>query len=814
MTAFLEESTRLVYWVIFKPLSLSEHLDLESPAALQQHSRLYHLLTSEREVDKRLASQTLFVVFLNSLVWPVIGQVLARGLGYSLSWDDVAFNMVLGLLFGLLGALVGGTSLGISLSILVPIVGSLIADQTIEAARTAFESNDFRFSLFTGHILGLLLGFTGSVAFSRAAINWLQATSTLVSTLVFTGGVHLLTGGGASNLSQGAIFALSFFFSFAVGYTRLCLYLPQQVLQFPLVILSRYDSSHVRRYFQWSPACWDELIWFRLLALDRQLAMLYDQNAELGWEAITRVARLDRQRWAARAAVKRIVVSHIQGYGNIDQVAGAASVLDFLGSPPIWLDQPFARVAGLLGGISQEVAASRTATSDYNRLAYLNRAQGLLSEAEGAIVESLHRRTRRKLRPIVADWETIIASEIRRLTARPARVVQIPNPYIAGLPLQLDDQQIFVGREGLFRDIRSRLTSGGKSVPFLFGQRRMGKSSVLFQLPRYLPPTFITVFVDLQGMGKIKNVGTFLYVLADAIAKQTKEKDLTLPEIAQAELESEGRFAFERWLAHVAPQLDGRLLLLALDEIEQLDVAVADGKVDYETLGYLRSLIQHPQHRYECLVFLFAGSLSLSYMQPDLRGSLINTTQIKVGYLAEDSVRQLITNPVADFALDYAEPAIEAILYATRGQPFLTQLVCFNVVNIVNESRSKGHPKGTVTEADVQAAVRLALDQGQLYFEELWQGPVQRRLNPVERLVLAGLAEEETGHYIKVASLSRKLKSSRRVIKSAVSTLWKRYELIETDGDAARFQIPLVHEWVRVEKPLAIITTQVSRGTS
>ena len=67
------------------------------------------------------------------------------------------------------------------------------------------------------------------------------------------------------------------------------------------------------------------------------------------------------------------------------------------------------------------------------------------------------------------------------------------NPYIAGAPVT--EASMFFGREDVFRWIERSLT--GKyvnNILVIHGQRRVGKTSVLKQLPSRLPESYIPVF--------------------------------------------------------------------------------------------------------------------------------------------------------------------------------------------------------------------------------------------------------------------------------------------------------------------------------
>jgi predicted AAA+ superfamily ATPase len=67
------------------------------------------------------------------------------------------------------------------------------------------------------------------------------------------------------------------------------------------------------------------------------------------------------------------------------------------------------------------------------------------------------------------------------------------NPYIAGKAL--GDERGFFGREDIFRLVENALSSPDQNALVLFGQRRIGKTSILLQLRRRLPsPPFRTIY--------------------------------------------------------------------------------------------------------------------------------------------------------------------------------------------------------------------------------------------------------------------------------------------------------------------------------
>lgn len=85
-----------------------------------------------------------------------------------------------------------------------------------------------------------------------------------------------------------------------------------------------------------------------------------------------------------------------------------------------------------------------------------------------------------------------------------------PNPYIVGNPIRSRD--MFFGRVDEFRHIAQALDNGKKTALIvLFGERRSGKSSILYQIQNgQLGQSFLPIFVDMQIMAGIANEAEFL----------------------------------------------------------------------------------------------------------------------------------------------------------------------------------------------------------------------------------------------------------------------------------------------------------------
>src|SRR5215813_8887382 len=92
------------------------------------------------------------------------------------------------------------------------------------------------------------------------------------------------------------------------------------------------------------------------------------------------------------------------------------------------------------------------------------------------------------------------------------------NPYIAGRAL--GQQQGFFGRKDILRVVETKLNTVDQNALVLFGQRRIGKTSILLQLQRRLPsPPFLPVYFDMMDRAR-RSLGQVLFEIATTIAEE------------------------------------------------------------------------------------------------------------------------------------------------------------------------------------------------------------------------------------------------------------------------------------------------------
>jgi hypothetical protein len=385
-----------------------------------------------------------------------------------------------------------------------------------------------------------------------------------------------------------------------------------------------------------------------------------------------------------------------------------------------------------------------------------------------------------------------VAEHWRGILERQAALLKaIPNPFVAG-PSLTAGSPLFVGREDILKEIADHLAAGRGTVAealpkpalVLYGQRRMGKSSILLQLPVRLPTDYIPAYADLRGLAAQGTAG-LLRGLARVAAEAVAGRGLTPPIVAPLEDFSSEPFAlFNTFLDEVEAVIGTRRVALLLDEFEWLQEKVDEVMVSRDIFGYLASVIKlRPQ-----IFLVFAGLHSLEQMRREYWTAFLygNSVGIPVSYLAETEGERLL----AMLPVETSPEVRERICQNTGCQPYLLQVVCYRLVEYLN-AREPSPEQASV--GDVATVLDLILEKGEAdyYFEDY----VWRNSTPAEQEALVTLAQpgKQVGLLLQ---------------EEALRSLERREILIQRRDGTWRYRVELVRRWV-ARKAREVTTTEV-----
>ncbi|HMY70604.1 MAG TPA: hypothetical protein PLQ88_02135 [Blastocatellia bacterium] len=449
------------------------------------------------------------------------------------------------------------------------------------------------------------------------------------------------------------------------------------------------------------------------------------------------------------------------------------------------------RVFRCLRDAAVDAASFLTAEHELTRRDALLKAGGVLEEAR-QLANEVYEPERSLLLAVIEHWRRMFAVEGGRV-AEKQEVEVLPNPYVAGRPIRPEDGRLFTGRREEMKLIEEKLQTGVGLV--IWGQRRIGKTSILLHLRERLPHDLLPVYLNLQ-MLMANTTGGFLHAIAREIVKQFNSSS-PIQISPAAEFDREPFLTLNRVLEEVEQRLQpGQRVLLSFDEFEELEQRVKGGKIEKEIFAYLRGVTQTGRG----FALMFAGLHTLEEMTREYWNPFFQSVQtIRIGYLSELDAEQLIRDPVERFPLDYELEAVNRITELTRSHPYLTQSLCHSLVNRLNDPL---HRSRKATRQDVDAVVERTLESSGYYFDDYvwgWSGAD-------EQLALALLAEasEEAGDEVAFSVVEKHLGSEAALV--ATKKLVSREILTErtlAEKLVFRFQIPLARLWVRRTKSSA-----------
>ena len=329
---------------------------------------------------------------------------------------------------------------------------------------------------------------------------------------------------------------------------------------------------------------------------------------------------------------------------------------------------------------------------------------------------------------------------------------EIENPYAAyaegGI---VGDPTMFYGRDELIENIIQSIQRAGtqsKSI-VIFGQKRAGKSSILYHLKRQMEASGNLLVIDIGNIGSILDEHShipFLYQilwsilrrLRDAIEDAVEERGLPpLNLIFPHDREFyehpsplvKFRDMFDEYKRRTARTEGWKHIqaVLLIDEFSYIYTQIVSGKLPESFMKNWKALLQE---NYFSVVL--AGQDVMPKFKQRFANEFGTTQDERVSYLKREDARRLIDEPIRIGGRNgesrYRERAIERIIELTAGSPFYIQIVCDRLVRYMNRKRAS-----LITEADVEQVKT-----------ELVQGVNALGLDKFDNLINSGDTSEDT----------------------------------------------------------------------
>jgi hypothetical protein len=387
--------------------------------------------------------------------------------------------------------------------------------------------------------------------------------------------------------------------------------------------------------------------------------------------------------------------------------------------------------------------------------------------------------------------------------------VTIPNPYSAIADSgPVKDSKMFFGREKDIEEISNSLLS----VPThkfidIYGQKRSGKSSLLYHLTQKLKESdrFICIDFTLGSTAKYDSA-SFFWLILDGIERfiEETESDPTLRPIFETprlqELMLNPSIVFYEKIKDLQKELNkydlwkGKKLLLLIDEFTYLYSATLRKNLDLEFMKTWKSMLEKG---------LFSAIVVGQDIMPKFKSKFPNEFGVfedkRLTYLKKDDAEKLIVKPIWDFKNDksrFIGQAVNKIIDYTSLNPYYIQIFCARLVDFMND-----HKLINVTEADV-------IDVAKSFIEGSHALPIDK----FDNLLNAGDADLEAVPQEETLEILRQIANNSRVLGScpreSISLKYPEYDdqilddLLKRDVVTCpntgyyRIQVQIFNDWL------------------
>jgi hypothetical protein len=415
----------------------------------------------------------------------------------------------------------------------------------------------------------------------------------------------------------------------------------------------------------------------------------------------------------------------------------------------------------------------------------------------------------------------------------------IRNPYVVGGIVQ--NPRLFRGRKELLDALLLEVSDPERTGSVvIFGQKRSGKSSLLFHLSQNIPEFVIpvtfdipTVLLDLprstsngHGPGgetsEDDSVGRLLYAIVRRILRECNNRELAVESIGwEALMSAPGPgFQFRQFLEQFRGRPDNRRLLLLFDEFTALIDKISDATIDETIMKLLKSLIE--QGYFSCVI---CGLTEMYDAVKRFANQLAVSQPRQVDYLLQPAAFELIDDPIKIETGEsrFSSPhVIEEIFELTAGSPFYIQMFCHRLVEYMNRMQI-----GRVTAADIDEVTKSLIEGPEridpVQFDNLYRykddPELDDRAAVLEGLVVHVLAHETANkNYAPGSALYRRLQDlvDEKELDETLGRLEQRRTIIQQAEDVTRnrrtrqplrsrqyrIRVDLFRRWLLANRPI------------
>jgi len=251
-------------------------------------------------------------------------------------------------------------------------------------------------------------------------------------------------------------------------------------------------------------------------------------------------------------------------------------------------------------------------------------------------------------------------------------------------------------------------------------------------------------------------------------------------------------------------------ILIMLDEFDYVtsesfksDLSKNDTSDTNEFIMKIRSLIQEVPN----IKFILAGAEQLQTMVNDYHNPLFKAGRVvPISFLNPQDARDLIIMPLKS-EIFYTEQAIHAIQKATSNHPYYIQLLCQNIIYVLNDKKIT-----TVTRAEIEETIKYIERAEVGLFEYVWEITTKEA-----HLILSIIAKEmATKKWVPIERIEKLITEcdiyfKNDIVSGSIEELLKKNFIMESKA-TLKYTIStgMLRSWINRHKPLKRVRRELT----
>jgi GTPase SAR1 family protein len=389
----------------------------------------------------------------------------------------------------------------------------------------------------------------------------------------------------------------------------------------------------------------------------------------------------------------------------------------------------------------------------------------------------------------------------------------IPNPYerlANGGPVT--DRSMFYGRNEFINRITEAIISTDSKQVVIYGQKRSGKSSVLYHLKKSLEDTQKTFCISFSIGEIFENISsaTFFHKILFTIEEELENLSFDGIEVpnfkcpSYAELRDAPNSAdiFRKYIRNFkkicqrTPNWENKKLVVMIDEFTYLYTAIKEGKVSDAIMKQWKAITQNEDATFSSVL---VGQDVFPLFKSEFPNEFGVTQDERLTYLSKRDALKLIEEPVWNKKSNksrYLEDAAEKIIEYTSCNPYYIQIFCARLIKEMNDKKFI-----EATRSDIKPIADSFLFGGQALTDDKFDN----LLNAGEKHDIQRIPQEDSKAVLKKIAEATKfvpycsredISIGDKEYEDTILDDLKNREVIEQQGNNYKIQVKLFQEWL------------------